>query len=134
MDTCKTLVSCFQKYGWKDLTVNLVGTDDQVFDGHAIVEDEDWRPLRLVIAGDAAVKLCHAEISVCRDASVGSTLDSADSGRDIDKLGRSQGSGESGKRKGSELHGGRRLDCLEPGGMNQCGVSERSGCNDGLET
>jgi hypothetical protein len=108
--------------GRKNVTVDLVGTDDQVFDGHSIVEDEDWRSLRLVIAGDAAVKLCHAKISVCRDASVGSTLDSADSGRDIENLGRSQGSGESGEREGSELHGGRELGCLESREMNECGV------------
>ena len=45
-----------------------------------------------------------------------------------------QGSGESGKRERSELHVGRRLGCLETEEMDDSGVFERWGCNDGMKT
>jgi hypothetical protein len=100
-------------------TIDLVGTNNQVRDGYTIVENEDWSTIGiLLLAGNATVKLRHAEVPVYRDARVGSALNSAHSGGDGEDLTRSQGRGESGEGQLSELHGERSLDCLETGEMD----------------
>lgn len=87
-----------------NLTIDLVRTNNQVGDGNAVLEDEDWGTTFARVAANATVKLCVAKVPVCRDNLAGSSLNIAHSSWDVEGLGRSQARRESGNGQGSEMH------------------------------